>query len=311
MPRRPRSIRRRDAIALTAVGIGAWGAVAKAADPVTLTLGGAAIHVRFGPGDFDLPRDELLGWISTAARAVTAYYGRFPVSSAVIEVKPAADKAGVLGGVTYSAPARTQITLGQHTSARQLESDWTMTHELVHMAFPSVPRQHHWIEEGLATYVEPIARAQAGRLSVEKVWGDMVHDMPQGQPGPGDRGLDHTRNWGRTYWGGAMFCLLADVQFRERTRNHRGLQHALRGILAGGNINAEWTIERTLSVGDEAVGVPVLTELYEQMKDVPVEVDLASLWRRLGVSVAEGTVFFQANAPLAAVRAAITSTYLH
>ena len=42
MPRRPRSMCRREAIALTAVGIGAWGEVAKAADTVTLTLGGAA-----------------------------------------------------------------------------------------------------------------------------------------------------------------------------------------------------------------------------------------------------------------------------
>ena len=108
------------------------------------------------------------------------------------------------------------------------------------MAFPSVSRQHHWIEEGLATYVEPIARAQAGSLRAERVWADMVRDMPQGQPGPGDRGLDHTRNWGRTYWGGAVFCLLADVQFRARTGNRRGLQHALRGILAaGGNIGGE------------------------------------------------------------------------
>src|ERR1700691_2018819 len=32
------------------------------------------------------------------------------------------------------------------------------------------------------------------------------------------------------------------------------------------------------------------------MKDVPVEVDLANLWLRVGVSVAEGTVVFQADA---------------
>jgi len=139
----------------------------------------------------------------------------------------------------------------------------------------------------------------------------MVHDMPQGQPGPGDRGLDHTRNWGRTYWGGAVFCLLAGCAVPRADGNRRGLQHALRGILAaGGNVDTEWTMERTLSAGDDAAGVPVLRELYEQMKDAPVEVDLASLWR-LGVSVAEGTVAFQEDAPLAAVRRAITSTYFH
>ena len=61
---------------------------------------------------------------------------------------------------------------------------------------------HHWIEEGLATYVEPIARARAGGLTPQKVWGDMVDAMPQGLPKPGDRGLDFTHTWGRTYWGG-------------------------------------------------------------------------------------------------------------
>jgi hypothetical protein len=46
------------------------------------------------------------------------------------------------------------------------------------------------------------------------------------------------------------------------------LQHALRGILAaGGNIDGEWTMKRTLSAGDDAAGVPVLKELYEQMND--------------------------------------------
>jgi hypothetical protein len=56
-------MRSREAIALTAMGFGAWGGVAKAANTVTLTLDGAAVNAQFGPGDFDLPRDELMGWI--------------------------------------------------------------------------------------------------------------------------------------------------------------------------------------------------------------------------------------------------------
>jgi hypothetical protein len=53
---------------------------------------------------------------------------------------------------------------------------------MVHLAFPSVPQNHHWIEEGLATYVEPIARARGGNLTAEKIWVDMVEGMPQGLP---------------------------------------------------------------------------------------------------------------------------------
>jgi hypothetical protein len=44
-----------------------------------------------------------------------------------------------------------------------------MTHELVHMAIASLADEHHWLEEGLATYVEPIARAQDGQLPAAKV----------------------------------------------------------------------------------------------------------------------------------------------
>jgi len=31
-----------------------------------------------------------------------------------------------------------------------------LTHEMIHLAFPSMADEHHWIEEGLSVYVEPI-----------------------------------------------------------------------------------------------------------------------------------------------------------
>ena len=58
--------------------------------------------------------------------------------------------------------------------------------------------------------------------------------MPKGLPAAGDRGLDYTPTWGRTYWGGALFCLLADIDIRKRTSNRFGLQDALRAIVAAG-----------------------------------------------------------------------------
>src|SRR5262249_23973480 len=148
---------------------------------------------------------------------------------------------------------------------------------------PSLPRAQHWFEEGMATYVEPIARVQAGALTPERIWADMLRDMRQGLPQPGDRGLDRTPTWARTYWGGALFCLLADVEIRERSGNRKGLQHALRAILAHGNMESDSELPPLLAMGDQAVGLPVLQELYSQMKDAPHEVDLPALWKKLGV----------------------------
>ncbi len=111
---------------------------------------------------------------------------------------------------------------------------------------------------------------QAGDLTAEKIWRDFVRDMPKGLPQADDRGLDRTPTWGRTYWGGAIFCLLADVEIRKRTGNRVGLQQALRGILAAGRVDEpEWRVERVFSVADKAVGVPVLEELFAKMRDQP------------------------------------------
>ncbi|HEX3587147.1 MAG TPA: hypothetical protein VH024_14190, partial [Candidatus Angelobacter sp.] len=124
-----------------------------------------------------------------------------------------------------------------------------------------------------------------------------------------DHGLDNTHTWGRTYWGGAIFCLLADVRIHERTKNRKGLEDALRGINhGGGNINEDWDIQKTLSLGDKATGTTVLRDLYQAMRDKPAPVDLDQLWTKLGITMKDGAVTFDDKAPEANIRRAITST---
>ncbi len=71
---------------------------------------------------------------------------------------------------------------------------------------------------------------------------------------------------------------------------------------------ATWPLTRALSVGDQAIGAPVLTELYERMKEKPVEVDLVELWQRLGIAQQGTTLVFHNDAPLTTVRRAILTT---
>ena len=136
----------------------------------------------------------------------------------------------------------------------------------------------------------------------------MIRDMPQGLPKEGDRGMDNTHTWGRTYWGGALYCLHAEVAIREQTSNQRGLQHALRGILEKvGSIQEEVELGPVLAAGDKATGTRVMTELYGRMKDQPEPMDLPELWKALGVSWVDGEVTYDDKARLAAVRRAIVT----
>jgi len=279
-------------------------------------IAGSTIQIDFAAGpsiSLDLPDPQVTQWIENAATSVATYYGRFPIPRDRILIQTAPDRSGVLQGTTWGDvggfPAFTRIRLGQHTTAPQLTDDWMMTHELVHTGFPSQDDDHHWIEEGSAVYVEPVARVQAGFLQPEKIWADMVRDMPKGNPQPGDMGLDHTHTWGRTYWGGAQFCLLADVTIREQTHNTKGLQDALRAVVAaGGTIDQDWPVEKAFAAGDAGTGTHVLEEQYDRMSATPVTIDLDGLWNKLGV-VRTGTgVRFDSTAPDAAIRAAITAT---
>ncbi len=298
-------------IAICSFGLVVWLASEReqaAGPPSSLNICGTVIDIQFFGETTSATRNDLMTWIKRAGDAVCTYYGKFPVPRLGLDVR-VGGRPGVHGGVTYPMHGGyINISLGADTTTAQLSDDWMLTHEMIHLAFPEMDRKHHWIEEGISVYVEPIARVQAGQLSPERIWHDVVRDMPQGEPESGDKGLDHTPTWGRTYWGGAMFCLIADVRIREKTHNQKGLQDALRGILAaGGNITQDWDIERAFAAGDKATGTTVLADLYGEMRDKPDPVDLPALWKKLGIQrQSDGSITFDPNAPDADIRAAIT-----
>jgi hypothetical protein len=205
--------------------------------------------------------------------------------------------------------AANRITLGESASDADITHSWVLTHEMVHVGFPQLPREQTWLEEGLATYIEPIARAQAGLVSAEYVWRHLLWGMPQGFPKAGDQGLDHTHTWGRTYWGGALFCLLSDIEIRRQTENRHSVQDAVSAVVAaGGNTEVDWPLTQVLNGADQATGVHVLSDLYQQVSATPVEIDLYDLWRRLGVALSDGKVVFDNTVPFAEIRQAITRT---
>jgi hypothetical protein len=268
---------------------------------------GGVIHVGFAPGEFALPKEKILDWVRTSGRAVSTYYGHFPVKSLRLLLVPV-DGPRVRGGTTWGyRGAAIRVLVGRDSNEEALKRDWVLVHEMVHTALPDMEEHYNWLSEGLAVYVEPIARVQAGDLSAQEIWLAMMRDMPKGLPQAGEEGLDITDTWGRRYWGGAMFCLMADIQIRKATGNRLGLQDAMRGVLAaGGSHEVDWPIERILNTADKAVGVDVLTRLHNEWGKKPVTPDLDQLWRDLGLRSSGGSLEFDNTAPLAAIRRAIT-----
>jgi len=270
-----------------------------------LQVANAKLALLIPPQQF--PSEVLLtDWAQRSATIVAHYFGQFPVSAVRIVLIPVAGSR-VAGGTTFGQPApMIRVRIGTQVDAAALLNDWVLVHEMTHLALPDIGERHAWLAEGLAVYIEGVARVQAGNRSIEDVFTEERHAMPRGLPGPQDAGLDQDHSWGRTYWGGAMFCLLADVRIRQRTHNRYGLQDAMKAVLhASGGLTADWDIKKVMATADAAVGVPVLSELYAQMKDEPFAPDLPALWHSLGIDPEGDTVRVTDQAPLAGIRKAI------
>ena len=272
-----------------------------------LHLGGSTICI---VTDDTLTKEQplLRDWIDRSAHIVADYYGQFPAPLVVIRLR-GMDGSGINGGrTTNDSGLMIQMRVGRETTRDQLAADWVLVHEMVHLALPEVGRTHDWLAEGLATYVEGVARAQYGNRAIADVWAEDRNSMPKGLPRAGEGGMDQSPSWARTYWGGALFCLQADVAIREQTANRVGLQTALRAILKEtGGYGFDGNIGEVLRIGDSATGTHVLYGLYQQVRATPQSPDLEVLWTLLGVPPDPLTQPFDDRAPLAAIRTAITA----
>lgn len=276
-------------------------------DAKRLSERGGEMRVAIAPGAIRAGRPRLLRWVAQSGRAVAVYFGRFPVKHARVLLVPV-DGSETSGGQAFgNAGAAVRLLVGTETTDATLTKDWQLTHEIVHLAFPNV-QQDTWLSEGMAVYVEPIARVQAGDLKAEAIWAEYAKMMPTGLPKPGDKAIGEAEERERIYWGGAMFWLTAELEIRSRTQNRIGVQDALRGVLkAGGTIEEVWSSEKALKAADEATAQNVLLGLYKKWMSEPQSPDLDKIWQELGVKVDGDSATFDDGAPLAAVRQAITA----
>ena len=133
-----------------------------------LKIKDSTINLAFAPEasnkHFTIGHQKIVQSIEMSANAVADYFQQFPVKNLNIKINPG--NGSRIGGTAYhnSTPLvvlriRTDIT------EQQLQKDWVIVHEMVHLAFPPMRRKHSWAEEGLATYIEPLVRLRAGTIS--------------------------------------------------------------------------------------------------------------------------------------------------
>lgn len=275
----------------------------------TLDIAGGRLEITALDGALDQSFDDLNAWIQTSAQAVRDFYGAFPVPRASVTLLPTPGRDSVLfGKVLPESEPGIALLVGQHAARKALYSDWILVHELFHLGFPSFFEEGKWLDEGLATYYEPIIRVRAGLYTETELWNELESSMPQGLPAFTGAGLEQADDFRGVYWGGAIACLLADVEARKR-RLDAGLEVGLRALReAGGNACEVWSLNEVIGAVDHELGAPTLAPIAAAHAQHGSAFDLHALFVQLGVNRdASGAVKLSDTAPLAAVRRAITA----
>lgn len=258
-------------------------------------------------GELAADRSLIWRWVGETARAVADFYGGFPVERTMLALVPIPDASKVLSGkvLPESGPG-IAILVGSNAGTRELYGDWILTHELFHLGFPSFVDEGKWLDEGLATYFEPLIRARQGWLSEQAVWEEFSRSMPRGLSVLERDGLENPSNPRGMYWAGATVCLLADMEAYRLSRGRLGLQDGLRAVLAqGGDATRVWSLSSAIARIDRTLGADIVGELFERYRRPGNRASLSRVFRRLGVRREAGQIVLDDSAPLASVRRAI------
>jgi len=259
---------------------------------------GGVMRLAMLEGFAEATRPTIVDWVKRTIEAEANYWHGFTADEMLVGLVPM-PRAGVGFGRTQPGGGVTiMVEVGDAIDQRRLFDDWVLVHELIHSGMPFIRGRTTWFMEGSATYVEPIIRARAGWKTEEEVWKEWVQNMPQGE-GVFARGL--AQAGGReNYWGGAIFMLMADIAIRRDSDGTKGLEDCLAGALWRGLGGADRVgMDAYVRACDEATGTKTMSALVDRYYHNAQPVDLAALWKELGVSMVGGRIVLDDNAPQA------------
>lgn len=272
--------------------------------------GGELSVATLGEG-FGSRTDAVRDWLSRGAGEASSLFGHFPVPRALVITIPSERSGAGFGMALRGGGPAVVIFLDRNASASSLASDWTATHEFLHLGVPRLPLEDAWLFEGLATYYTEVVRARAGVLSSKQAYQRLLEGFERGRSnGTGVSLRDessqmHERHsFYRVYWAGAALAFLTDVEARRASGPT--LDRALRSFAeCCASSEEEWTAERVLARLDQTLGAPRFTEQARRWLDRVEFPELDATLRTLGVAAGPRAEAIFGRAPNAAIRDAI------
>lgn len=151
--------------------------------------------------------------------------------------------------------------------------DWTIYHELAHMALPHLGPEYRWLSEGFASYMQYQIMAQAGILkgSLSKNYSAKINphlrwfNSDLTAAAIASRLMDN-KQYPAAYWGSAYFFVLADSQLQKR---HEISLSQLLSLYQDCCREQDDNLEAVLASLDGMINDKLFTQLMEKFQNLP------------------------------------------
>ncbi|HEX2581254.1 MAG TPA: hypothetical protein VHL08_04690 [Dongiaceae bacterium] len=248
--------------------------------------------------------DQLLAWLSDTGKNNIRFWHAPPIDAPLVILVPKGTGDGLeFGRVNAGSGTDILLVIGSRTTPANLYDQWIAVHEFLHQGTPYVRDSGAWLNEGIATYFEPLLRYRAHWKSEDDVWQEWIQHMPTGMRAFEQIGLRQAARGG-VYWGGALFMLLADIGLREASHGRIGMEDCLVEVLHRlGNAEADGRTADIIATCDRMSGTHVVSDLALHHLEHGEPFDLDAIWARLGVKLGPNDkVTYDEHAPLAWLR---------
>lgn len=218
----------------------------------------------------------LESWLTTGVNATRATLGIYPTPLSLHIFAKKSNQPVPWAHTVRDGRGTIHFYVDTRFPLNKFINDWTIYHELAHMALPYLGSEYRWFSEGFASFMQYQIMADMGILegsltsSYEKKIAPHLRWFNSNLPAAevAKRRLEK-RDYPAGYWGGAYFFVLAEQQLK--TKKNMSLA-SLIAIYQDCCRAADNNINELVKSLDNLIGEPLFATLLKQYETAPAKI---------------------------------------